>query len=672
MSNIIPDQSISGNKISGGIITNFASTGIQDLATATSLIVTNNAITVNTANIPNLNGNVTVNGNLGVTGSVTFEENININKSLTIGGNLTANTLTVQNLIANVTQNTTEPLTFTASAAAGLNGMGLVWSAPNTTSHTSLLYKNGVLSSNMGIDLSVGLAYTIAGAPVISATSLGPTVTVSNLTSVGALNSLVVNGDTQLNSTVEVNGAMTVYNHLNVNGVARFAGDVVVGTLTANKIITPNGSGNTGNFTGNSESDLNGLGLSWSWPDNNVQLIYRNGNRIWSSASIDLDANASFNINNVPMLTASGLGPAVTTSNLRTVGTLNSLNVGGDAEIGQFAFFNSTYNRFGIGLEEPNLASGVLENNVELVMGSPANGYGQIGTYSNHDLQLITDNLPRVTIKANGAVNIGDAVHGGGALNVYGTLFATSIQTDNRIDRTHPLQFNATAETTIYGLGLVWNGTGATRQLIMNTGPDRLWTSESFDLGPDQAYYINGDMVLHSSGLGNTVLTSNLTKLGTLSSLTVGGDTALQGVTATAVTAQTVTLSSNTQTISADAAGFTASTSVAIKVGTGKAVYADANQITIGDSAIQSRPVKVFGPLSVNVNNPDPSLQFSVAGDVNIGGKRFTNGSAVPTTGVYQMGDICWNTHPQPGSFIGWVCVVPGTPGQWSPFGIIA
>jgi phage baseplate assembly protein gpV len=76
MTNITPDRSISGNKIAGGVITNFASTGIQDLATSTSLIVTNDAITVKAANIPFLNGNVRVNGNLDIAGSVTFEENI--------------------------------------------------------------------------------------------------------------------------------------------------------------------------------------------------------------------------------------------------------------------------------------------------------------------------------------------------------------------------------------------------------------------------------------------------------------------------------------------------------------------------------------------------------------------------------------------------------------------
>jgi predicted acyltransferase (DUF342 family) len=109
---IIPDDSISGNKVHGGVISEFQSTGIQDLATQTSLVVSNGTATVDRIRTKTLDGNVVVNGNMELTGSINIAENVNFQKDLSIDGNIKANTITVQNLIANVKQETREPLTF--------------------------------------------------------------------------------------------------------------------------------------------------------------------------------------------------------------------------------------------------------------------------------------------------------------------------------------------------------------------------------------------------------------------------------------------------------------------------------------------------------------------------------------------------------------------------------
>src|SRR5262249_37580539 len=49
-------------------------------------------------------------------------------------------------------------------------------------------------------------------------------------------------------------------------------------------------------------------------------------------------------------------------------------------------------------------------------------------------------------------------------------------------------------------------------------------------------------------------------------------------------------------------------------------------------------------------------------------------GTAAPTSGFWQRGDIVLNTQPSPSGFIGWVCVVGGDPGRmmWKTFGIIS
>jgi hypothetical protein len=46
-------------------------------------------------------------------------------------------------------------------------------------------------------------------------------------------------------------------------------------------------------------------------------------------------------------------------------------------------------------------------------------------------------------------------------------------------------------------------------------------------------------------------------------------------------------------------------------------------------------------------------------------------GTAAPTTGTYEIGDIVYNSTPAAGGYIGWVCVTAGAPGTWKTFGPI-
>jgi hypothetical protein len=75
--------------------------------------------------------------------------------------------------------------------------------------------------------------------------------------------------------------------------------------------------------------------------------------------------------------------------------------------------------------------------------------------------------------------------------------------------------------------------------------------------------------------------------------------------------------------------------------------------------------------LSVNVNNPDPELQFAVAGNIGFGGRKFITGASAPEQGNYNVGDICWSDVPQIGGNVGWICCVAGSPGMWFKFGMI-
>jgi len=455
-------------------------------------------------------------------------------------------------------------------------------------------------------------------------------------------------------------GDILLAGNLETVGHAKFD-TIEANEINVKNLVTSAGTPvNLGNWTVNLETELAGKGFNWTWGGGNTQLIYRTGGRIWTNGVIDLAAGSSYNIDDILVLSATELGRSITKSNLTKIGTLSTLEVSGDAVISDFAFFNSSFNRLGIGNEEPAASIDILDNNVNIVIGSPVVNLATIGTHSNHDLALITDGQQRIVIKNSGDINVV------GNLHVAGKLTVTTIETDNRIDRSHPLQFFAGRDTDVYGLGLLWAREDRTRQFILLENPERIYSSESIELGANQCYYIDGKPVVTSNGLGSSILTSNLNKVGVLESLSVAGDADFSNIVV-----DNITLNDSVQSLTINTTQINSSKQIKLTVNEKEIVYGDDAQVSIGDKSAQSKPVKIFGKLSVNINNPDADLNFAVNGDVHIGEKRFTNSMAIPNNGTYNKGDICWNQNPQVDSYLGWVCITSGTPGEWAGFGRI-
>lgn len=473
-----------------------------------------------------------------------------------------------------------------------------------------------------------------------------------------------------------ITGAVTHTGNYTLFGDSTITGTLNVDTIYAKNIVSgSNGtSSDIGNWRGSTEQEINGVGLQWTWGLGNTQLIYRTGNRLWTNANIDLGPKASYKIDDVVVLSAGALGPTIIESNLRKIGTLETLKVNDDVSLGGFAFFNSTFGRVGLGTEDPSLAIDIVENNVNIVVGSPTTNLATIGTASSHDIGIVSDNITRILVKNNGEVIIGDAAGKNGVLRIHGSLYVDNVISDTRVDRSTPLQFQATREQSIYGLGLSWTGTGTTRQLIMRDGPDRLWTSESIDIAQDKSYYINGQPVVTETALGSGITQSNLTKVGVLNSLTVSGNTSLHGdvsVTSGKIVSDAIVFTNETHNLEINKLGITSKSSFGLSLEGNNILFADKDTIEVGSKTNNRKPIKLFGPVSVNVNSPDPSVQFSVNGDIKVADRRFTNSHTYPDSGSFELGDICWNTRPQPGSYIGWVCVSAGNPGIWAPFGEI-
>ena len=245
------------------------------------------------------------------------------------------------------------------------------------------------------------------------------------------------------------------------------------------------------------KGDIDGKGILWSGLGNNKQFIFATKpDRFFVSETIDLAKGRGVSINNIKVLDERELGPTITKSNLREVGHLKGLIVDGGLSVNQYLVYDANTNRLGLGTDQPKAAVSIVDQNIELMLGSSLPNTAVIGTYNSADLELVTDNTARITIQAGGNIVMGNPA------------------------------------------------TGDTR-------------------------------------------------------------------------------------------------------------------------------VTIIGRLGVNVNNPDPRSALHVNGALKFNDKLHLSGDAAPTSGAYNEGDIVWNTRPNPGRFVGWVCILAGNPGQWSGFGRI-
>ena len=477
------------------------------------------------------------------------------------------------------------------------------------------------------------------------------------------INSLVLTnteGSVVHSGNIKINGEASLQSNLSVDGVI-FAEEIHVKKLISN---APAQSSTDHVWRGNEELDVNGKGLNWVWGDQLTQLIYRTGNRLWTNTSFDLAADQSYNINNIPVISINALGSQVTKSNLKEVGNLRSLRVNGDTTLSDFAFFNSTVSRLGLNTDEPSSTFSVLDDlGAEVVIGT-VNDLTSIGTYTNNDVSFITDGIPRVTVK-----NTGTVVFGGETapidVIINGTLKVDSIVSDNRIERSAPLEFKSTRDNGVFNQGLIWTGSDSVKSFLLKPDPVRLWTSEAYDT--DKAYYANGYQVLSKDTLGESVVNSNLTSVGVLNSLKVNGNVEIDDTITTSV----VRSSDGSNFIAVEPTRIISNNKISLYVANDEVYYGNSNEIIIGNKLNTKRPVKLFGPVSVGTNNPDPDVSLTVSGDISVNNKKFTNGNQSPTSGAFTKGDICWNQDPKEGSYIGWVCIANGSPGVWAPFGII-
>jgi len=312
-----------------------------------------------------------------------------------------------------------------------------------------------------------------------------------------------------------------------------------------------------------------------------------------------------------------------------------------------------------------------------------------------HDQGITVDNIQSNCIGVNRIhsknLNIDAITNISNNLTVNGEIFAKKVNVeeyvaDTRLERTEPLQFHADEGSNIYGKGLLWVGNGPTRQLLLNPDPDRFYMSEHLDIRKEKEYHIGGTSVLSKDKLGDTVVTSKLTKVGTLQNLKTTGSVEIdQYIFYSHVSNRlgfgieepngTIGIASLDNDFVIDVEGTSSKignfSSTPLNIITDNVpriqISATGNKIVIG-SNIESKTI-IQGKIGINVNSPD--CDIVTAGPVKFEDKKFSVGSEAPRQGVWKQGDVVWNEMPRPTGWVGWVCIRDGSPGEWKPFGQI-
>jgi macrodomain Ter protein organizer (MatP/YcbG family) len=170
------------------------------------------------------------------------------------------------------------------------------------------------------------------------------------------------------------------------------------------------------------ESGIYGKGLQWKGQGPTKQFIYRaNPDRLWSSESIDISADASYFISNIPVLSANELGSSVRNSKLVTVGTLQNLRTQGDLSIDDYIYYSGDSQRLGFGTDAPNASISVTSLETEFVIDVEGDST-KIGNWTTNDLQIVTDNTARITVRANGKIEFGKSSKNDARVSVFGKL----------------------------------------------------------------------------------------------------------------------------------------------------------------------------------------------------------------------------------------------------------
>jgi hypothetical protein len=193
---------------------------------------------------------------------------------------------------------------------------------------------------------------------------------------------------------------------------------VVEHELLANKITSPGGIRTDGDLYVANDlvvlGDVNTDGKGWTALTNKIeknvldtfqnQAIHKLGDSVLEYAKTTGIDFGSITVNGKELINESGLGKTVVTSNIQTLGQLNSLNVRGEAEVNDTLFVVNK--RVGINTAEPSMALAVWDEEVSIVAGKIKAQTAFIGTAGIQELGIGINKRAEITIAEDGIVTI--------------------------------------------------------------------------------------------------------------------------------------------------------------------------------------------------------------------------------------------------------------------------
>lgn len=254
------------------------------------------------------------------------------------------------------------------------------------------------------------------------------------------------------------------------------------------------------------------------------------------------------------------------------------------------------------------------------------------------------------------------------------------LEQHNDIDITQSSYINF--KENIVGKGILWTTKGSTKQILFIDNPNRFFVSENLDLAKNRSLSINNITVLKDTELGSTVTKSHLTEVGILKGLIVDGNVSINGTShfvnnklgiGTDLPDGTLHLKDDCEFIIKNGnIGTISQNSVNIIAGNStKITVTSTGAIELGNSDSPPSQVSIHGKLAIKVKTPDPEVDLHISGAIKFSNKLQKVDRNCPSIGVYNTGDIVWNSEPRVNQYVGWICVQSGNPGIWEPFGKI-
>ena len=527
---------INAGNISSGTLSNARLAGTYSINTTGTANFANFAGNVTVSSQPNITSLGTLTG-LAVSGNLTAT-NGNVTNNLSVGGNLSVTGTILGNITGNISGNFVVP---GSNTQVLYNDGGIAGASSNLTFNGTTLVVNGNVNATRFIGNGATLS-SITGANVtgaVSFASVANSVAGANVTGTVANATYAANaGNATLATQAIIANTVITATQPNITSLGTLTSLDVSGGVTAANITA-----NTGTFSGNA----NGL----------FGIVGANVTGTVASANLASNAGFATNAGNATQANNSNTAATVTTAaqpNITSLGTLTGLTVTGNATVNGNG--NVTGNMTVGGTLFANIQGNISGNIVAAGSNTQVlfNQQGNVGASSNLTFNgstlAVTGNVNASAFNGNGVgltgvpgssvtgqVNFAATANSVAGANVSGTVanasFATLAATANTVAGANVVGTVANANYAAFA-GTAFNVTAANVVGTVANANYAAFAGTAFNVSGGN---VTGQVATANfANFSNHVLDAsqpNITSVGTLTSLTVSGNTSTNNLSVT-------------------------------------------------------------------------------------------------------------------------------------------